>query len=205
MKEMSRVEGILSILFVVALVCLWMLLFEPIRQAWTHRAPPPPVERPARIDALVTSLKTTRVLRELDPDPTSCGRVPKGNRGDRCFYRAGDMKVVLAWPRRTVNQISLWISKTEPRGAAPFAWADLSDMIRLLCDADDANTIAQESLAQLARAPWYREYERVTAEVDGATRSAPPVPDATCRLNLRETVRGTKVDAALWIKRVSPD
>jgi hypothetical protein len=206
MSVRSAVELTLTVLFAVALACLWILPFEPIRQAWTRPASPP-IERPTKIAALVTKLKTIRLLRELNSDPTSCGRVPKGRRRDRCFYRAGDMQVVVIWARQSVDPTSLVIVKTEPRGSVPFAWADLSDTIRLLCgiDAEGANAIAQESQVRLERTPWYRQGNRVTADTDGAWRGVSRAPDAACSFEIGETVTGSKVSARLGIKRVSAD
>jgi hypothetical protein len=206
-RTQLAVEGILSVLLLISIGTLFYLLFGPIWQAWSSRPPLPPVEQPENVGALVTKLKTIRPLRELDPKPTSCGHVPKGRQRDRCSYRAGDIDVIVVWARRSVDRISVRIQKTEPRASMPFAWADLPDTIRLLCGigAEDANAFTQETRAELERAPWYRQGEKVTTDTDGAFRSASRGPDEACSFELNETVTGSKVSAQLWVKRVSAD
>ena len=200
-------EGILSVLCLASVATLFVLLFGPIWQAWSSRPPRPPVEQPENVGALVTKLKTIRPLRELDPEPTSCGRVPKGRQRDRCFYRAGDIHVIVVWARRSVDRISVTIRKTEPRGSVPFAWADLPDTIRLLCGigAEDANAFTRKALDELAQAPWYRQGEEVTIDTDGASRSTRRDLDEPCRFELHEVVAGSKAAVELRVERVSAD
>lgn len=206
-RTQLAVEGILSVLLLISIGMLFVLLFGPLWLASSSRLPLPPVEQPEKVGALVAKLKTGRLLRELDPKPTSCGHVPKGRRRDRCSYRAGDMVVTVVWARDSVRRISVTIWKTEPRGSVSFAWADLPDTIRLLCDIDSksANAVAQEMQAELDSTPWYRGEDRVTADTDGAWRRIPGDPEAACPFDMQESVTGSTVSARLEIQRVSAD
>jgi hypothetical protein len=114
----------------------------------------------------------------------------------------------VVWPRQSVDRIDVVaIRKVEPRGAAPFAWADLPDTIRLLCGigAEDANAFTREALEELEQVPWYRQGEEVTIDTDGASRSMQRDPDEPCRFELREVVAGSKAAAELRVDRVSVD
>lgn len=205
---MKWIERALGVVFAIAgaALAIWMLQspetrVRPIVRAFT---PLPPVEQPAMVQAFVARLRTSPLLGEMDTKPTSCSRVPKGAARDRCFYRAGEMEIVVVWSARSERLRGLTIRTTEPRGSAPFAWPGVSETVSMLCgglSADQANALVRDVPERLSEAAWYLNGERVTADTDGASRGVVMKPRDGCAFSFYETAKGRAVGRLL---RASP-
>lgn len=168
-------------------------------------------ERPPQVDALVARLKTSPLLQRLDQKRAWCGGVLNKRHPPRnsCSYRPGGVDVSIAWDRKSGRRIDLTIEKSVPRGAMPFAWADLATTIGLLCSEiapEQATAIAGEIADNMLRADWRTSSgEVVTAGVDGATRSITVRHGETCVLGLSELDDRQAVRARLHAGPFRPD
>ena len=201
MKARIALEWAGTILFGVAgaAIGIWLM------RSPTALALGPPVERPATVDAFVARLKTSELLAGMNANPSSCSRVPKPPTRDRCYYRAGEMEILVAWYKGSGRLAGLSIQKIETPGSAPFAWRGLAEMVSLLCGglgADQANAVVHDVRERLLQAAWYRNNgDRVTADADGASRRVSIKPSDACGLEFDEITTGRSVRRFL---RASP-
>src|SRR5688500_55035 len=108
-RELAETMGTGVSVFVVG-VAAAVLLDRP----WTKPSQP--------ATSLVSHLKTSPLLRELDSKPFECGTVPKAHpKQSRCLYRAGDVEVLVAWNAKTERPTSVYIKKPEAKGSTSFA------------------------------------------------------------------------------------
>jgi hypothetical protein len=164
----------------------------------------PIIERPPSVQALISRLKTSRLLETLDDNPASCGQVPKRHPPrDRCYYRSASLEVLVAWNRRSGQPSFLSLEKREPRDASPFAWADLATSFHLLCPQitpEQAASLATEALDKLLQRSWTKWDSNATialsAAMEGAQRSV-TVKQGTCAFHLTETTGRAEVRATL--------
>lgn len=207
---MKWIERILGVVFAVAgaALAIWMLQspetrVRPIVRAFT---PLPPVEQPATVEAFVARLRTSPLLGAMDAKPSSCSRVPKGARRDRCFYRAGELEIVVAWYRRSARLSGLTVRTTEPRGSAPFTWPGVAEAVSMLCgglDADQANALVRDVHAKLSQAPWHLKDERATADTEGVSRRVVMKPRDGCQFVFSEYATGRTVQRLLYASPIS--
>lgn len=192
-------------------IVIWVLQspetrLRPIIRAFTPR---PPVEQPATVEAFVARLRTSPLFSAMDAKPSSCSRVPKGARRYRCFYRAGDMEIMVSWYKNSGRLSALAIRTTEPRGSAPFAWPGVAEAVPILCgglDADQANAVVRDVHAKLSQAPWsLKDGERATADTEGASRRGVIKPRDGCMFVLSEHATGRTVQRRLYASPISPD
>jgi len=188
-------------------IVIWVLQspetrLRPIIKAFT---PPPPVEQPATVEAFVARLRTSPLFSAMNAKPSSCSRVPKGAARHRCFYRAGDMEIVVGWYKNSGRLSALSIRTTEPRGSAPFAWPSIAEAVPILCgglDTDQANALVRDVHAKLSQAPWsLRNGEHATADAEGASRRVVIKPRDGCMFVFSEAATGRTVQRLL---RASP-
>jgi hypothetical protein len=164
------------------------------------------IDRPPAVQNLIAKLKTTRPFAELEDKPTSCWEVPRSQPPlTGCRYLPGDLRITVVWSRQTLQAKDVWIEKSEPLAAAPFAWADLANSFHLLCPkltVEQATAMAGEALDKM-RDQWLKcdsptGCTAVSRETDGASRAF-RTRGSKCDLQLSEFTKDGAIRSTLWV------
>jgi hypothetical protein len=163
------------------------------------------IERPPAVQDLIARLKTARPFAELEDKPTSCWEVPKSQPPRAgCRYLPGDLRITVVWSRQTQQPKDVWIEKSEPFAAAPFAWADLATSFHLLCPkltAEQAAAMAGEAMDKLMRDQRIKcggptSCIAASRETEGASRAFRT--QGKCDLQLSEDTKDGTIRSTLW-------
>ena len=171
-----------------------------------QRAIPPT----SQVQALATLLRTGPGLGSLPAQPYQCREWRKHRPLGICHYRGGDIHVSVSWSLRSHRLRSVSLTRNESRDGAPFARANLTQLLPMLCrdiEPMQADELVADALAKLDEVPWRKLEKPDTFAGEGelgARRHAMVKQGPNCWLHLTQVVGRDAVRSTIELRPFDP-